>query len=499
MNLTDSKKILPSLPKGFCDSGMEEIILRDNIVKIFSNTCFQFGFDPIETPSFENAKMLGDFLPDQEKPQSGVFLIPDQEETMALRYDLTAPLARYVAQNYDNLPKPFRRYQLGKVWRNEKPGPERFREFYQFDADTIGSSSVLADGEMCILLNTILKRLLFNKNEYRIKIGNRKILNAILQVTKIVETEDLLGKKFLTVVRAIDKMDRVGIKGVKDLLLKGRKDASGDFTAGAGLTIEQANTLLEFLDSSEQDSGEVLKKIQKLIGNNAIGIQGVEELQTISDQLSKFNILDETAFINMSVVRGLGYYTGPVFEAELLTQLTNKKGKKIQFGSIAGGGRYDNLLSRFKDQTIPATGFSLGVNRLCIAMKQIGKLKNSQNYGPVIVTCLDNSRLDEYQKMVYELRNENIRAELYFGQSESLKAQLKYADKRNAIIVIIAGEDEFKENKVTIKNFLLGNETMSKIKSNEEWRQDKSSQFLVDRVKLVEEVKKIIGQLQSKV
>src|SRR5579863_6257429 len=301
---------------------------------------------------------------------------------MSLRYDLTAPLARHVAANFQNLPKPFRRYQTGTVWRNEKPGPGRFREFTQFDADTVGSASPSADAELLMMLCDTLEALGIRRGEYAVKISNRKLLDGVLEVAGIpLENRGQRG----IVMRAIDKMDRLGVAGVSALLGQGRKDESGDFTKGAGLSDEQAQRVLAFVAPDAKDEEVDLNQVATLVAASKVGAEGLNELEQIVKLLSAAGYGPDRVMFDTGVVRGLDYYTGPVWEGELTRPVTNEAGEVVVFGSIASGGRYDDLVARFTGQRVPAAGISIGVSRLLAA------LKNSQSaLSPlVVVTTFD--------------------------------------------------------------------------------------------------------------
>ena len=347
------------LPGGFIDRKEKELVIRDFLIKQIKEVMTKYGFEFLETPSFEFTESLGKFLPDKDRPAEGVFSFEDGKKWLSLRYDLTAPLARYTAKNFDKFSRPFKRYQLGTVWRNEKPGPGRFREFLQFDADYVGTNNLLADSELCVLISEVLEKCGLSSDEFRIKISNRKLSKGLLEDLKIQDQ----SQQSIT-LRAIDKLDRVGIDGVKLLLGKGRKDKSGDFTDGAKLDEKQIDKIIEFLKSKGLD------KLEKIQCKNSLFKEGISELKQM------INIFDSFKFKNFkidpTVVRGLEYYTGPIFEAELTFKVQNEKGVDIEFGSIGGGGRYDDLVKRFKNQDCPSTGISVGLDRLLYALNQKG-------------------------------------------------------------------------------------------------------------------------------
>jgi histidyl-tRNA synthetase len=424
----------------------------------------------VETPAIEYTDALGKFLPDQDRPNEGVFSFQDDDEQwLSLRYDLTAPLARYVAENFQNLALPYRSYRFGWVFRNEKPGPGRFRQFMQFDADTVGAASMAADAEMCMLAADTMEALGIPRGSYIVKVNNRKVLDGAMDRVHIP------AEKRLTTMRAIDKLDRLGIEGVKMLLGKGRKDESGDFTKGAELSDSQIAGIVAAITGT---SGQA---------DNA-GTPGEAELSEIA-RLVHAAGYDDRVRIDKTVVRGLEYYTGPVYEVELTFEIKDEKGRPVHFGSVGGGGRYDGLVSRFRGEPVPATGFSIGVSRLQAALTHLGKISEKPAHGPVVVTIFDRDRVADYQRMVSALRAANIRAELYLGNPKNnLGAQLKYADKRGAPCAIIQGADEKARGEVQIKDLILG-ATLTDTKDREDYlKKQAEAQFAVKEAALVEAV-----------
>lgn len=486
------------LPKGLRDIPAEEIRAQDAMLRVIRDVYESYGFEPLDSPAFEYTDALGKFLPDQDRPNEGVFSFQDEDEQwLSLRYDLTAPLARYVAENFDALPKPFRRYQTGPVWRNEKPGPGRFRQFTQFDADTVGTPTVAADAEMCMLAADALEALDIPRGAYVIRVNNRKVLDGVLESIGVdPNDDDHLGKR-LTILRALDKYDRLGEDGVKYLLGEGRKDESGDFTKGAGLDAAQIDTLLNFVSAGADGRGQTVGALGALVVDSEIGRQGLEELKAIDELLAAAGFEGDRVIIDPSVVRGLDYYTGPVFEAELTFETKDEKGRPVRFGSVGGGGRYDGLVARFKGQEIPATGFSIGVSRLYAALSMLGKLDGSSRLGPVVVTVFDRDRIPDYQRMVQTLRAAGIRAELYLGNPKNTGAQFKYADQRNSPCVVIQGGDEKERGEVQIKDLIEGAKAAASIASNEEWRAERPAQFAVSEDKLVEAVRDVLARHES--
>lgn len=494
-----AKKFKPKRPKainprGFRDYFGAEVVARNTMLSKVTDVYSSYGFDPLETPAVETVEALGKFLPDVDRPNEGVFAWQDDDEWMALRYDLTAPLARVYAQFRNDLPTPYRRYAVGPVWRNEKPGPGRFRQFYQCDADTVGTPTVAADAEICGMLSDTLEAVGIPRGDYIVRVNNRKVLNGVMEVAGILDASD--PSKFENergiVLRAIDKLDRLGATGVRALLGEGRKDESGDYTGGAKLADEQAEIIMAFMDAGRETGGETCGRLRELVSGSDVGLTGVQELETIAELSDAQGYGADRILIDPSVVRGLGYYTGPVYEAELTFEILDEKGRKRQFGSVAGGGRYDDLVKRFTGQEVPATGVSIGVDRLLAALQATQRL-NSRVAGPVLVTVMDRDQMGQYQTMVSELRNAGIRAEVYLGNPKNFGNQLKYADARDCPVAVIEGGDERENGVVQLKDLALGKVLAANIETNEEWKAQ-PAQIEIQRGDLVAEVQKMIAR-----
>ncbi|MCD1265254.1 histidine--tRNA ligase [Shinella sumterensis] len=485
------QKLRARLPRGFVDREAADIRAVNEMTAKISEVYERYGFDPVETPLFEYTDALGKFLPDSDRPNEGVFSLQDDDEQwMSLRYDLTAPLARHVAENFNEIQLPYRTYRAGYVFRNEKPGPGRFRQFMQFDADTVGAAGVQADAEMCMMMADTMEALGIKRGDYVIRVNNRKVLDGVLEAIGL-GGDDKAGAR-LTVLRAIDKLDKFGPEGVKLLLGPGRKDESGDFTKGAGLSEEQIEKVLFFVGI--QDYVASAGDLAKLVEGTAKGGEGVDELNQIGHLVTSAGYGPERIKIDPSVVRGLEYYTGPVFEAELQFAVTNEKGEKVVFGSVGGGGRYDGLVSRFMGQPVPATGFSIGVSRLMTALKNLGKLGQDDVVAPVLVTVMDGDveSMGRYQRFTQDLRNAGIRAEMYQGNWKKFGNQLKYADRRNAPVAIIQGGDERAEGVVQIKDLIEGKRLSGEIEDNTSWREARVAQVSVPEAELVAKVREIL-------
>ena len=525
--------------KGFRDISADEIRGVRRMLATIQDVYESYGFEPVEQPFVEYTDALGKFLPDQDRPNAGVFSFQDDDEQwLSLRYDLTAPLARYVAENQQKLPTPYRSYRQGWVFRNEKPGPGRFRQFMQFDADTVGSASPVADAEVCMMAADTMEALGLQRGQYVLKFNNRKLLDGVLESVGVDSAEQRL-----IVLRAIDKLDRLGPEGVRNLLGKGRWDGGaegvGDFTMGACLSDNaqqkimrwlEFDKFLEQLENGEAGFGipnpyyvppttwselgitgrfgiENFNKSNKpripspnwhnlgslvriFYADSPKLIAGADELEAMIDLVEAAGYGDCIRF-EPSVVRGLEYYTGPVFECELLMETKDEDGRTVRFGSVGGGGRYDDLVARFTGQQVPATGFSIGVSRLYSALKLVGKAEEASTLAPVVVLVMDKDRQGDYWRMVQALRAGGVRAEMYAGTA-GMKAQMKYADKRGSPLVVIQGGDEKLKGEVQIKDLRLGSELASNIESREEYAAQRLAQFSVPEADLVVAVKKAL-------
>ena len=436
------QKLKARLPRGLADRGPAEIAATRAMVEAIRVVFERYGFEPVETPTIEYTDALGKFLPDQDRPNEGVFSFQDDDEQwLSLRYDLTAPLARYVAENYQNLALPYRSYRYGYVFRNEKPGPGRFRQFMQFDADTVGAPTMAADAEMCMLAADTMEALGIEHGDYVVKVNNRKVLDGLLEAANLGGEEN--ASKRLTVLRAVDKLDRLGRDAVRQLLMGGRKDESGDFTKGAELDPDSAKLILDFVApaeptenveaGSESDILFTMPKNWDRLATNEKFREGGKELLEIKRLVEQANYGADRIRIDQTVVRGLEYYTGPVYEVELTFEIKDEKGRPVRFGSVGGGGRYDGLVSRFMGQPVPATGFSIGVSRLQAALTALGKLGTKCEAGPVLVTVFGAENVQASQKLTADLRKAGVRAELYLGNPKhGIGQQLKYADRRGS-------------------------------------------------------------------
>ena len=490
------QKLRARLPRGLEDRGPAAIAATRQMVEKIREVYERYGFEPVETPAMEYTDALGKFLPDQDRPNEGVFSFQDDDEQwISLRYDLTAPLARYVAENFDVLPKPYRSYRVGYVYRNEKPGPGRFRQFMQFDADSVGAPTAAADAEMCMMAADTMEALGIPRGSYVVKVNNRKVLDGVLEAIGLAG-EDNAGRR-LTVLRAIDKLDKFSADEVRKLLGPGRWDGGeegkGDFTKGASLSSADADVVLA-VTQKRDDWRQAIAAADIYLAKSEVGQAGVSELEEIAKLVTASGYGSDRISIDPSVVRGLEYYTGPVYEVELTLETKDEKGRPVRFGSVGGGGRYDGLVSRFRGEPVPATGFSIGVSRLQAALTMLGKLDTKPEAGPVVVTVF-GGEIAGYQKMVSTLRSAGIRAELYLGNPKhSLGQQMKYADRRNSPCAIIQGSDEKVAGKIQIKDLILG-AGLTEIKDREEYlKKQTEAQYVVDEADLVDEVRKVLAR-----
>ncbi len=465
--MSEKNKLIPGLPSGFEDRWNKTLILKKRLLKVIENNFIKYGFDPLETPSFEIAENIGSFLAeDDNNPMSDVFSFNDGEKNITLRYDLSSPLARFVAQNNQELPSIYKRYAIQNVFRNEKSGNARFREFTQADCDIVGNvNPAQANAELCNLVASTLIECGLKKDQFTINVSNRKIIQGLIQDLKIP------ANKEIKVMRAIDKLDKpdFGIKGVEDLLKKERKDKSGAITKGADLNDDQVSKILNFLKIKD------LKKLKQDF-KNPITQEGIKELEDLFEVLD-FGNYSELVKTNFTIVRGLAYYDGFCIETNLNFKTTNNKGKEIDIGSVCSGGQYNKLISRFKGVDIPGTGVSIGVDRLLFTMSQINQVQ-LDDQKPVIVCVMDEKYLKNYYEILDILRKNNINSEIFLDSKKNLGKQLTYANKRGCPIAVICGENEFKDSKITLKN-LLG------IKGED-------NQITFSKENLVNEIKKFI-------
>ena len=479
--MADEKIVEPKLLRGFRDYLPAQMNARLKIISTIRSVYERYGFLPLETPAQEYRVTLAGYGEENTK-QIFSFKNPEEED-VALRFDLTVPLARVVAQ-YPDLVLPFRRYQVAPVWRADKPDPGRFREFIQFDLDSVGTSSIAADVEILCAMHDVLQALGIQR--FRIRFSDRKVLNSLLDFAGI--PHGMSHKVF----RVLDKLDKIGRDGIAQELTAGRVDVSGDMIPGLGLNKNQVERIKEFLTLPQGKRQDVLKSLSGLFDGIASAKEAVEELRFICDSLDDLSIPDEYVALDLSIARGLDYYTGPVFEANLTDA--------PEFGSVFGGGRYDGLVERFLGRKIPAVGASIGVDRLFAAMEKLGLYELAPSTATVIVTVMESTRIADYQKLTRELRIAGVNTEMYLGEEKSLGKQLQYANRQEIPLAVIIGSDEFAKNQVTIKNLKLGGQLQDKKKSKdgkerEEWlRLSRSVQVTVPRSDAISHIQSMLDQ-----
>lgn len=443
---TYMKKIEAKILKGFRDYLPEKMILREKIINTVKEVYGRFGFAPMETPALEYTEtLLGKYGEEADKL---VYKFRDYgSRKVALRYDLTVPLARVIAM-YPELPKPFKGYQIAPVWRAEKPQTGRFREFIQCDVDIVGTSSAMADAEIINVMYEAMKSLGFNN--FVIQLNNRKILDGLISnsspLTKgersILEIDK---RQSLAIFRILDKLEKIGVQKVKEELIENEIDK------------KRIKRILEFIRIKGTNQ-EILNKLKDLLLDNAEAAEGIKELELILDYTKVFDIPEKNLKINLSIVRGLDYYTGVVFETILLDY--------PKIGSVFSGGRYDNLMGMFLEKNIPAVGASLGVDRIFSAMETLKMFPDKTNVSKILVTVFNSSPLVKGEgfdksckiqslKATQELRKLGINTEIYLEKGDFSK-QFKYANKKNIPFVVIIGPKEIKENQITIKDLKSG-------------------------------------------
>jgi histidyl-tRNA synthetase len=464
--MNKENKLVPGLPSGFEDRWDKKLLLKKKLLKAIEKNFIKFGAEALETPSFEISKNIGSFLAEDEaNPMSDVFSFQDGDKSITLRYDLSSPLARFVAQNNQELPSIFKRYAIQNVFRNEKAGNGRYREFMQADFDIVGNvNSAQANAELCNLISSTLSDCGLNKDQFTVEVSNRKIVQGLIEELKIPK------EKQIKVIRAIDKLDKsgFGLKGVEDLLKKERQDQSGAITKGADLNDEQVFQILNFLKIKDLNE---LKETLK----NPLSQEGIKELEDIFEILG-YGSNSNQVKTNFCIVRGLSYYDSFIVETNLNFKVNNNKGKEVDIGSICSGGAYAKLISRFRGVDIPGTGISFGVDRLLFALMQLDQIK-IEDQKPVLVCVMDQKYLKNYYEIVDILRDNNINAEIFLDSKKNLGKQLTLANKRKLSVAIICGENEFNDNTVTLKN-LKG----TKGENNQ----------TIQKANLIDEVKKLI-------
>jgi histidyl-tRNA synthetase len=494
--------IIPRKIKGFRDIDADLNELRRHIIEAAGRVYRAYGFEHWDTPVIEYADALGKYMPDEDTVDQGVYsfrnpeeepiLLPDGNEMrdaegraimehapIALRYDLTAPLARVYAERLwldyrrkqvmeSNAPL-FRRFQYGPVYRYEvKLMPGRFREFWQIDFDSVGTTDVAADAEACMILSDALEAIGLERSTYLVKVNNRKVLQGFLASIGIGDEDTEQG-----ILRIIDKLEKVGWDAVRLELGKGRTDSSGAEVPGLELPNEVVDKIVAFLKAAagEHSRRAVLEILQKAAGGHPLALEGVEELRKMDTLWTTLGFGEERIVFDPTLMRGMAYYTGPVFEVESLLTYKDEKGKERKVGSICGGGRYDGLVEKLLGMKVPATGASIGVDRLA-ELLSFAKPQAVKAEGPVLIAYFDDELQPEYYRIAAELRQAGIDAEVYCGYFKGfkkMKKQMAYADAKNCPAVVLLGGDEAAKGALTVKNLTLGKELSDSIEDKQTW------------------------------
>ncbi len=475
-----SHRVKPRLSRGLRDLLPEQQLARQWMVDRIRGVYERYGFLPLATPAIEYLDVLRG-SDSGEESQKQIFTVANPEaEELGLRFDLTVPLARVVAQ-YRDLPRPFRRYQVAQVWRGDKPDPGRYREFTQFDLDSVGVPSEIADTEIIAGMCDTLEAL--EVDRYLVRFSSRGILDVLLTYAGIpAETSK-------DVFRVLDKLDKIGLDKVKRELTTGYVDKSGDPIRGVGLADDQVEKIERFLAIRSEHRTEVVEQLRELF----TGVEGadreIDVAAQISSHLQALGYGDDRVALDLSIARGLAYYTGPIFEA-ILTDAP-------RFGSVFGGGRYDGLVKRFLGQEVPATGASMGVDRLLAALDHLGKLDRRKSTARVLVTRMDKRLTEDYLRIAFELRRADIATELYLGSPRGLGKQLGYADQLEIPIAVIVGEDELERGVVTLKDMDVGRRLAGEIEERESWLEERAGQREVPRERLAEAVLELLTEIDE--
>jgi len=459
-----NKLLEAELPKGFQNKWGDSLSLKKKLLKIIEKNFIKFGYSPLETSPMQLSSIIGNALSeDDENPMSDIFTYDENGTSISLRYDLSQTALNFFKQNYMDLPNPFKRYEIGTVFRRDKPGSSRYKSFDQCDVDIIGSfDSKQANADFCSIIGSTFSEFL-KKSEFVINISNRKIIQGLMDQLKII---DLKQKQ--KVLRSIDKLDKpgFGLKGVEELLKKERRDSSGAITKGADLNNEQSSKIINFLKI--RDIKELKQKI-----DNPLTQEGIKELEELFDVLSYGEYFDQVKF-NPAIVRGMDIYSGTVIETNLKFEVKNSKGKVIDPGAVCSGGEY--LISKFKGDPFIGTGISIGLDRLVFCLSQKNEIQIDKQK-PILICVMDESNLKKYYEILNILRDNEINSEIFLDSKKKLSKQLDYANKRDLSVAIICGENEFKENTITLKN-------LKGVKGN--------NQITISKENLIDEIKQFI-------
>jgi histidyl-tRNA synthetase len=467
----------PRLSRGLRDLLPDQMLARQQMTDTIRRVYELYGFVPLSTPAIEYLDVLSGSA-GQEAQQSIFRVLNPEEESLGLRFDLTVPLARVIAQ-YPDLPRPFRRYQVASVWRADKPDKGRFREFTQFDLDSVGTESEIADTEIMAGMCDTLSAL--EVGGYLVKFSSRSVLNLLLSFAGVA------ADQAADVFRVLDKLDKVGADKVRRELMQGYKDESGDTIRGLGLQSDQVDRIERFIDIKADSRREVVDRVRDLFRDVEGAEKEIDAIARISNHLYSLGYGDDRVTLDLSIARGLAYYTGPVFEAILLDA--------PQFGSVFGGGRYDNLVMRFLGERIPAVGASIGVDRLLAALTHLGKIGKQKATARVLITVIDPSLTEDYLQMAWELRRAGIPTELYLGGGKGPGKQLKYADQYEVPLAILYGSNEKAKSEVTVKDMSVGREKTKAVGDRKEWLAARPGQTTIARTELVEGVRRLLAEI----
>lgn len=472
------ERVEPRLSRGLRDLLSGEMIARQWMVDTVRAVYELYGFVPISTPAIEYLDVLTGSA--GQEAQQSIFTVSNPEgEALGLRFDLTVPLSRVIAQ-YADLPRPFRRYQVASVWRADKPGPGRYREFTQFDLDSVGVPSEVADTEIIAGMCDTLSGL--DVGGYRVRFSSRAILNLLLSFAGIPAGQSA------DVFRVLDKLDKLGLDKVKRELTTGYVDESGDRIKGLGLSAEQVEKIERFLAIPPDERARVVAELRELFAGVENAAAEIDVVERISSHLAALGYGDDRVSLDLSIARGLAYYTGPVFEAVL--------DEAPQFGSVFGGGRYDGLVTRFLGEKVPATGASMGVDRLLAALVHLGRAGQRKATARVLVTAFDAALTADYLEMTFELRRAGIPAELYLGEARVGK-QLKYADQWDVPICVLYGSNEKAAGKVTLKDMEIGRAKTAALGDRGAWLAERPGQREVPRADLVPAVREMLAAVDA--
>ena len=480
-----TKTIKPQTLKGFQDFLPDAMIARSQVIDSIRKVYERYGFVQIDTPVLEGIETLTGSAGQEVNKEIFVLELPEGE-TAALRFDLTVPFARIVSQYREQLKLPFRRYHVGPVFRADKPGPGRYRQFTQFDIDIAGARSLAADAEVIAVLCEAMISVGLKDGEtplFRVRISNRKLIDALLVGNGIVEIE-----RIKHTLRVVDKLQKVGLDNVRAELGSGRIDESGDPIPGVHLSEALIERIVAFISTSADDRVSLVEALKDKLPDAEISTAAIEEMFELAGYLDALGISEDEAVFDPSLTRGLDYYTGPVYEIEV----TSCK----SVGSVGGGGRYNELCSRFIKQDIPSTGASIGLDRLLTALYDTGKLTSQKSTVQVCIATVGKVSQHEVMKLATELRKGGINTLTYLGGKKNMADQLSDADRYDIPVAVILGEDELQQGVVAVKNLVAGKKVREDIEDHDAYRKaGRSTQVTVSRSEVVGEIKKLLQSI----